>query len=74
FMPVLDICKFEQVVMKTQGSITRTTFSPLYHFVVMVTRFLTYLSQNYMQSIPNPTMLHIKLDQDWPDALRGIRV
>ena len=29
FMPVLDICKFEQVVIKTQGSMTRTTFSPL---------------------------------------------
>ena len=28
-MPVLDICKFEQVVIKTQGSMTRTTFSPL---------------------------------------------
>ena len=30
-LPVLDICKFEQVVIKTQGSMTRTTFSP--HFL-----------------------------------------
>ena len=26
FMPVLDTCKFKEVVIKTQGSITRTTF------------------------------------------------
>ena len=26
FMPILDICKFEQVVIKTQGFMIRTTF------------------------------------------------
>ena len=62
-MPVLDICKFEQVVVKCAGQ-----------------QFPNYKSmgpfcpKTICSQSPTSTMLHMKYDQDWPDALGDIHV
>ena len=42
--------------------------------VAMDTRVLIQSASNIMQPFPNPVILHIKFDQDWPTGLRDIQV
>ena len=77
-MPVLDTCKFEKNLIKTNREKVETLFSPIISqwalSVAMETSFDPICPKTLCNLSPILMMLHIKLDQHWPTGLRDIQV
>lgn len=73
-MPVLDTCKFKEVMIKTDSAIA-WKFSPLslWDFIAIVTRvFNWFLPKILCSQFLTLKMLHAKFDQDWSVSLGDI--
>ena len=67
-MHVLDICEFEEVWIKTEGTFPIISLWDL--FVAMVITVLIRSVQNLWSQSLNPTLLLIKFEEDFPTGLR----
>ena len=78
-MYVLVTCKYKKDWVKKQlrkgGDIIFPIISQWGLSVAMETKVLIQSApKHYAAFPPNPTMLHIKFNQDWPTGFRDIKV